>query len=393
MPARATVVDHVTRTGGFVALVLAIVLVLPALSAADGDLRFDGHGWGHGVGLAQYGARGYAEREGRSYGWILAHYYPGTRLREQPRVRIRVLLRDRPVARVVGASRASDRSGRVISLSPGRTYRLSAWGSDRLRLSDATSDRTRARLRPPVRLASPGKPLVLLGQADNGVRGGRYRGDLVARRAGDGVLIVNHLGLERYLRGVLAGEMPAGWPAEALRAQAVAARSYALRSQRPEAPFDVHSDTRSQVYRGVAAETPSTTDAVDATRGLAVTVGDSVALTLFHSSSGGRTAAVEEVFRVPPMSYLVSVDDPYDRISPYHAWTVTMTREEAARRLTDLVPGGLLVGLDVIATTPSGRAAVVRITGVAGTRDIDAATARARLGLRSTWFIVHAGAR
>jgi stage II sporulation protein D len=116
-------------------------------------------------------------------------------------------------------------------------------------------------------------------------------------------------------------------------------------------------------------------------------LGPEVAQTLFHSSSGGRTAAVQEVFDSPPLSYLVSVDDPYDTLSPYHDWSVALTEREVAQKLAELVPGDF-ADLAVVATTPSGRAATVRITGSAGTKDVPASTVRTRLGLRSTWFTI-----
>ncbi len=225
------------------------------------------------------------------------------------------------------------------------------------------------------------------GPAESGVTGGRYRDAIVLRRAGDQVLVVNDVGVERYLYGVVPAEMPAAWPAEALRSQAVVARSYALTSRRPSEPFDVYADTRTQAYGGVAGETARTTDAVRATSGVVVTFGTSVVRTLFHSSSGGRTAAVEEVFGGPPVPYLSSVADPYDRLSPHHDWTVTLTDAEAERRLAPVLAGDL-VGVAVTARTPSGRAATVRVTGTLGTSDVQGTTVRSLLGLRSAWFSV-----
>ena len=92
--------------------------------------------------------------------------------------------------------------------------------------------RTRAHLHAPVTL-SGASSLHVLGPAENGLTGGRYRGTVVLHRAGAEVLVVNDLGVERYLYGVVPAEMPATWPTEALRSQAVVARSYALTSRRP----------------------------------------------------------------------------------------------------------------------------------------------------------------
>jgi stage II sporulation protein D len=202
--------------------------------------------------------------------------------------------------------------------------------------------------------------------------------------------VINRLSLEHYLYGVVPAEMPASWPAGALRAQAVVARSYALRSRRPDAPYDVFADVRSQVYRGVPAEAAATTAAVRATRARVVIAAGQVAQTFFFSTSGGRTAANEEGFGGTPISYLRSVDDPYDDVSPYHTWTATFTERAANRKLRS-VRVGKLQGLAVIARTPSGRAATVEIRGSKGNRTVPAATVRTLLGLRSSWITAFTG--
>ena len=371
-----------TRTAG--ALVLLATFAIAAPSAAD--VRIAGHGFGHGVGLAQYGAKGYAEHEGRGYRWILAHYFSGTQRRPGETARVRVRLRQRATARVSGARELRAGDGRRVPLHADRRYRLTPLDADRLVVTDEEGGAVKARVMAPATLRGRGS-LRLLGTAENGVRDGRYRGQLVLSRAGAEVLVVDDVGLERYLCGVVPAEMPASWPLAALKAQAVAARSYAVTSLRPSQPFDVFADTRSQVYRGVAAEQAAATAAVDATRGVVLTAGGAIARTLFHSSSGGRTAASEEIFGGPPVSYLRSADDPYDRLSPHHDWTVTLTDTEAAARLA-LVLQGDLVDLAVLTRTPSQRAAVVRITGSLGVTDLPATQARTLLGLRSTWFTI-----
>jgi SpoIID/LytB domain protein len=364
------------------ALVFAALLAAPA--AARADYRFDGHGFGHGVGLAQWGAKGYASETRHTYRWILGRYFPGTTRATAPSARLRVRLKQTTAARVAGADVATGAGGRRVSIQRTHTYRFVPWVADGLEMIDLSTGRTRAHLHAPVRLTGDA-PLRLLGLAENGVTGGRYRGAIVLQRAADQVLVVDDVGLESYLFGVVPAEMPSSWPVEALRSQAVVARSYALTSRRPGEPFDVFADTRSQVYRGVASETSRTTDAVRATRAIVLKSGGSIARTLFHSSSGGRTAAVEEVFGGPPVPYLRSVDDPFDRLSPLHDWTVTLTDAEVQSRLSPVLAGDLLA-LDTIARTPSGRAGVVRVTGTLGVTDVPGTTVRALLGLRSTWF-------
>jgi SpoIID/LytB domain protein len=368
-------------------LLLAILITLAAAATAQADVRFDGHGFGHGVGLAQYGAMGYARDQGRDFRWILDHYYPGTRLDRAPRARMRVRLKESTALRVTSAKRAVGANGRRLELSTRRTYRFAPWRGDQLRVIDLSSGRTRAHLLAPARVSPGPLPLKLIGRAENAVTDGRYRGALVMGRTPRTVLAVDDIDVEQYLYGVVPAEMPASWPAAALSSQAVAARSYALTSRRPSQPFDVFADTRSQAYGGVDGEQPTTTAAVRATRALVVMAGTGIAQTLFHSSSGGRTAAVQEAFDSPPLSYLVSVDDPFDVLSPYHDWSVALTEREVADKLGDLVPGDF-AAMTVVATTATGRAATVRVTGSAGTRDVPASTIRSKLGLRSSWFTI-----
>src|SRR3954449_12137242 len=107
-----------------------------------------------------------------------------------------------------------------------------------------------------------------------------------------GLMAVNTVDLDGYVKGVVPGEVPASWPAEALKAQAVAARTYAMTTDAGGTTFDQYADTRSQVYRGVAAETPSTDAAVAQTKGQVVTYGGQPVTTYFFSTSGGETEDV-----------------------------------------------------------------------------------------------------
>ena len=367
---------------------LALLTALAALAAAApaaADVRIDGRGWGHGIGLSQYGAYGFALRENRSFRWILGHYYAGTRVATAPRARMRVRLKEGRWHRVSSASTLHGGGGRRLRVRPERVYRIDPLGTARLRVTNRQTGRVVARMRAPLRVTGRFAPR-LLGVAENGVRDGRYRGGLSFVRDGGALVVVNDVDLERYLQGVVAGEMPASWPAEALKAQATVARSYALRS-RGAGTWDVFADTRSQVYRGVLGEDGRATAAVNATRRLAVYAGDEIAQTFFFSTSGGRTAAVEEVWPSAPISYLRSAPDPHDDLSPYHRWSVTLTDAQLRRALRP-VTAGALRGVAIVKTTPSGRAGVVRISGTFGERDISGEQARGLLGLRSTWFAI-----
>ena len=181
--------------------------------------------------------------------------------------------------------------------------------------------------------------MTLLGPAQNGTSGGRYRGTIQIAKGSGGLSAVNALGLEDYVAGVISAEVPASWPTETLRAQAVAARTYAVTTNAGGRTdlFTQYADTRSQMYRGVAAETPATSAAVRATAGRVVTYQGAPVTTFFFSTSGGRTENIENSFvGSTPRPWLKSVADPYDTVSPHHRWKtqrMTLTpRDRGAAR-------------------------------------------------------------
>jgi len=367
---------------------LCLLAVLAPAAAARADYVIDGRGFGHGVGMSQYGAYGYALREGRDFRWILGHYYPGTSVGRATTARVRVLLRDTRAPKVCGATLARATDGRRVRLRTDRIYAFTAYGAGKLRITDTRSGRTRARLVAPVKVTG-GASVCVRGTAINGVRDGSYRGAIhLHRDDGRSVLAVNDLGLESYLWGVVASEMPSSWAAEALRAQAVVARSYALRGRRSDRAFDLYGDVRSQVYRGIAGEDRAAVAAVRATRALAVRYGVEIAQTFFHSTSGGRTAGNEEGFGGGlPVPYLRPVDDPNDDISPVHMWSVRLSDGEMNDALREVRLGDLL-DVRVTESTPTGRVATADVVGVDGTTPVSGIELRRLLDLRSHWFAI-----
>ena len=346
-------------------LVLAVALCAPAPAAAATLFVIDGRGWGHGVGMSQWGARGYAE-QGWRYDRILSHYYRGTRLQAVPARPVRVLLAEgRPLVTI-----RSTKPFRVVD-ARGKKKTLKA-GLQRL----VPARVAKLKLKLPLRYEPGAAPLQLDGEA--------YRGALVVHRVGGRLTVVNKLPLDRYLRGVVPWEMPDEWPAEALRAQAVVARSYALATLKPGTLFDLYPDTRSQVYGGIAAEEDTTNRAIGSTAGQVVSWRGRVATTFYHSTSGGRTTSNAEAWPgATPVPYLVPVGDPFDRASKHHRWgPFELTPAEAGRRL-----GGAVRDL-VVSRGASGRAVEVTIEGESGSRRMDATAFRRALDLRSTWFTV-----
>lgn len=202
------------------------------------------------------------------------------------------------------------------------------------------------------------------------VNGTRVRGDVVALLGRDGVQLVNVLGLEDYLAGVLGSEMPKSFPLEALKAQAVAARTYALHKKLEQygQPFHLGSSVISQVYGGLASEDPRTREAVEATRGVVLTYQLQPVEAYFHASCGGKTeSGAEALGRELP--YLKPVSCPCAKL-PQAEWRLELDQK-----------------LQVVSRSPTGRATRVLLDG----RPIDAVLLRERIGymrLKSLWFEV-----
>ena len=209
----------------------------------------------------------------------------------------------------------------------------------------------------------------------------RYRGRLQVLPLGSGLQVINHVPLETYLASVVGSEMPASWPQQALRAQAVAARTYALKGRKPAAAFDLKATVASQVYRGIDAETPSTREAVAATRGLVLTYGSGLIDAVFHSSSSGGSTESSGDLWAQQLPYLVSVPD-FDQESPVAQWRQPLPAELLARAFAEI--GGVR-NIEVVSTTPTGRIRQVRVLGSSGQLLLSGAALRSRLGLKSTW--------
>jgi stage II sporulation protein D len=323
-----------------------------------------GHGWGHGVGMSQYGAYGYAQH-GATYQQILAHYYPGTTLDTASSVTFRVLLTDKQKRIAISSTvpfSVKDANGTSVSLDAGSV----AFGPG-LRIAGQT-------LVAPI-MFTPGKGGALtLKRA--------YRGKIQVDVVDGKLRAVNVVGLEQYLYGVVPAEMPQNWSAEALQAQAVAARSYALATRNVAAPYDAFADTRSQMYLGLAVESTSTTAAVNATKRQVLMFDGKVATTYFYSTSGGRTESSLDWIGTS-LPYLVSVPDPYDVISPYHDWgPVPLTAQAIAKALK--IPSPIMDATTV--PNAAGRVAKLNFVTAPATVSVAAKALEAAMGLRSTWF-------
>ncbi len=350
---------------------LCLLAAAPAASAATRHI-VRGAGFGHGIGMSQYGAYGYAQ-QGADYRGILSHYYTGTGLGTAPSRPVRVLLQaSDPYVRFTGATKVA---GRRVNPDTVRIVRPARGG--RLRVSGVGT------FAGPLK-ATGGGSIRLLGPAINGVSSGRYRGTMMLHSgAAGGVTAINSLPIDFYVRGVVAGEMPSSWHPEALKAQAVTARTYALATRKSGEVFDLYPDTRSQVYLGVQGERSTTNSAIRATSNQVVVYGGAIATTFFFSTSGGRTENIENSFvGAPPRPWLKSVSDPYDNISPKHRWTFRFTTSQLGAKLGS---PGRFRKVTVLRRGNSPRIVRARVYGSRGTRDLTGPQIRARLGLYDTW--------
>jgi len=356
--------------------IAALAVVFAGNARAATTLIVTGHGWGHGVGMSQWGAYGYA-RHGWNYKRILFHYYPGTRLSHAPEAPVRVLLVPSSRGVEIGCARKMTVGDgrRFWKHLPPKTYNVGPL----FRLPVHHPAGTRLFPRGLAEFSCANAPITL---------GGRpYRGTLVVRRSGATVSVVNSLALDDYVRGVVPSESPARWPIAELEAQAVAARSYALAERQPDAHYDLVPDARNQVYGGMAAESPRSNKAVENTQGQILTYHGDVARTYYSSSSGGRTESVQDAFPgSAPIPYLRSVPDPWDTYSPNHDWgPYVYSTDQLAARLG--LPGG--VESAHVRQNASDRASSVWLRLSSGDSvNLGGEGIARRLGLKSTWFSI-----
>jgi len=231
-------------------------------------------------------------------------------------------------------------------------------------------------------------PLTVTGPVPLQVPGlGAYRGSLQFRPDGrGGVETVDAVALDDYVRGVVASEMPSGWAAQALDAQAVAARTYAITTAIGATGYDLYDDSRSQMYGGVHAETAATDSAVAATSGQVVTYRGRPVVTYFFTSSGGHTESIENVWAgSTPEPWLTGVPDPYDGAGndPYHRWSQQLSLTAASAKLGSLVRGTLL-GIAVTAHGSSPRILQASVVGTRGASPVTGAALQSIFGLATT---------
>ena len=361
---------------GLVVAVLATacsVAVVHVASAGTGSATVaatgvvvSGHGFGHGIGLSQWGAEERAAA-GQTYNEILSFYYPGTELRTVPNTNVRVWLTQQPRLQVGSRSpfTVRDARGRLLRF-PGGLYPIEGSG-----LLGST------RLQLPVTI-NPGAAPVQLG-------GTRYHGTLRISLNDGKLEAVNTLPLDEYVVDVVSSECPGYWQQDALRAQAVASRSFALTSIRPGAGFDVYPDDRSQNYHGMNKEFASAAAAVAATKRQVLFYDGQPVKAFFSASNGGLTSGVEDIWPTAPLPYFVSRPDTFDAQSPDLNWGPVTLDVDHLRAAFPALPARIVNV--AIARNSAGRVSTLTFLGADGSQlQIDGYTFQQRLGLRSTYL-------
>jgi stage II sporulation protein D len=212
-----------------------------------------------------------------------------------------------------------------------------------------------------------------------------YRGRTLLVPQRGGLTAVNYVDIEQYLYSVLGAEMSGNWPIEALKAQAVAARSYALHQRLKSETdlYDVDNTQSSQVYKGLQTESSGTYSAVDATTGQVLTYNGQIILAVFHSASGGHTENVEDVW-TQPLPYLRAVPD-FDQGAPVYQWKENFSRAQISNKISGV---GNVISMKPERTTAYGSVLRMKVIGDGGSRVMTGADLRRVLNLRSTRFTV-----
>ncbi|MBC7630810.1 SpoIID/LytB domain-containing protein [Aeromicrobium sp.] len=359
-------------------------------------IAFTGHGFGHGIGMSQYGAQR-AAISGVTFDKILSRYYPGTAIGTKAG-NIRVLL-SQATSSSVSITGQRGLVFRNMSTNKATSLPTIVRGTsvNRWRIIVTPDRKTQSTLqyRTGTRWSTynstrwtgdgqfEGPTSIALIMPNGSVM--KYRGAIRSALPSKGSTTrdtVDVLPIESYVRGVVAAEMPSSWKPEALKAQAVAARTYGVRSITSSRYYDICSTTACQVYGGVARETTTTNAAVTATRGKIVTYRGAPAFTQFSSSSGGWTATGSQ-------PYLKAVSDPYDNWSgnPNHTWKATITAAAIEKAYPAI---GTLARMKITRRSGvgewGGRVTTLNLYGSKKSITVTGNDVRFAIGLKSTWF-------
>lgn len=308
-----------------------------------------------------------------AYCWVVLLLWLMAIAPAQASVLLRIAIENQVSQIKVGSSTRAivrDSSGRTLGELPGMTAYMANSSGSGVALQNWQANQ--------IYIQPTGDGYVFIGDR-------WYRGAINLVRTDGGLTAVNNVNLEHYLYSVIGAEMSPNWPLEALKAQAVAARSYALyqRERGSNPTYDLGDTQGWQVYKGLESEATSTYAAVDATAGQVMVYNGKIIEAFFHSSSGGHTENVEEVW-TEARPYLRGVPD-YDRGAPVYEWSTSVS----VSQLSNLISGvGNIVSMQPEKTTKTGRIITMKVIGDSGQRAIDGEQIQRLLGLKSTRFSI-----
>ncbi len=374
--------DQANLTGYSAVRELTVAAADPALATQASSFTITGRGWGHGIGMSQWGAYGLA-KHGSGYKSILQHYYSGVGFTTVRNSTVRVLLQSglQAVKLTCSSDFTVRGSAAAVTIRGGKTatttyvggkYRVVAGGFSRDFTAAVTFAPTKGRLN--VLTATDLK------------QAGQHRGTIRVVASGTSLMMINHVALESYLRGVVPHEVSPSWPVASLKAQACAARSYAERARRAASgQWDLYCDVRSQAYGGTSWENATTDAAIKATAGVVPSYGGEPIQAFYFSSSGGHTENIELAWETSPLPYLKGVDDPYDSYATLHTWgPLKRTSAQLTASLGTAVKG-FLRAIYRVEAGASPRIVKAAIIGSEGTTFMHGSTLRAKIGLNSAW--------
>ncbi|MCL1838182.1 MAG: SpoIID/LytB domain-containing protein [Propionibacteriaceae bacterium] len=354
-------------------------------------------GWGHGIGMSQYGAYG-AAKAGLSFTQILNFYYPGTtqaKLSASEKIDVLISKANDEKLYFYPASGVTitDTSGKKKVLPVGTKYtlwRIHRSGTQRLLYYkndlgkyvkyDSGLSATKEWFVSNTKTNTV--KLLLPGSVKR-----TYRGEMTLRFSGNGAVVVNRVLMEDYLRSVVPAEMPASWSLEAVKAQAVAARSYAARYKKNlngKKPYDICDTTSCQAYTGISVEHANTDKAIKQTAGVILKYKDTIAYTMFSSSNGGYTAKGD-------YPYLVAKADPYDDKMLNQYKLVTLTTAAIEKKFTTIGKFQSMTFKRDGLGPWGGRVTEVKLTGAKGSKTVSGSSFKSAFGLRERLMIALGG--
>lgn len=329
-----------------------------------------GRGWGHSVGMTQWGAKGMAEK-GFKYEDILKYYYTGVdfEVKDTSSQDIRVLLK------------LSTPQG---EFSSSEDYKIvDKTTSETLLQSQALSGTTISFENEEFIIKNGNKEIrtknevIVEGASTIAFNGLRYYGVLeVSKGSASTVSIINRVNLEVYLRGVVPHEISPSWPQESIKAQILAARTYSLKRIQPSNKFDVYDNVTSQVYKGAVGEHTLVNQLIDGTKGQVITYSGKLIDALYSASAGGHTVDAADVWgnHVP---YLIGKPDPYDN-SKYmqNWWKYSVTVNDLSRYFPEVGTLKKIVVLEMKKERPSK----IKVVGDKGEKTLTGTEFRSRVG-------------